>query len=74
MLRITYFSRNKMNQVLNIVFNKVIGFKDSFLSRIRVFEYFRINPFKAFPLPSHSFFFFFWRNYRNWVVTRAQGI
>lgn len=59
MLRITYFSRNKMNQVLNIVFNKVIGFKDSFLSRIRVFEYFRINPLKAFPLPSHSFFFFF---------------
>lgn len=59
MLRITYFSRNKMNQVLNIVFNKVIGFKDSFLSRIRVFEYFRINPLKAFPLPSHSFLFFF---------------
>lgn len=48
-----------MNQVLNIVFNKVIGFKDSFLSRIRVFEYFRINPLKAFPLPSHSFFSFF---------------
>lgn len=63
MLRITYFSRtrirNKMNQVLNIIFNKVIGFKDSFLSRVGVFEYFRINPLKAFPLPSHSFFFFF---------------
>lgn len=57
MLRITYFSRNKMNQVLNIVFNKDL--KILFYQEFEFSSIFRINPLKAFPLPSHSFFFFF---------------